>query len=382
MTSPTTPAALPPIQVFRAGRHLSAGGQLAEWTAADLQELADSYDPALREAPICIGHPAGNAPAFGWIGKVQTDGSLLEAVPREAQPEFQDWVRRKLFKKVSASIYGRSHPNNPTPGKLYLRHVGFLGAQPPAVAGLADYSFADDEAAAGELFELSDWTLAQVVRSLRDWLIGKFGQDEAEKALPGWSVQALADDAVREDMRQNTPTEAAPGLSYSEGDPMSGTDLAAREAALAQRETALTAREAAAAAAATAAEQAQRTAQFSEFTDGLVREGRLLPKDKAALVSVMAVLPNAQMLEFGEGDALVKKPATEVLQDFLKSLPKVVDFSERAPAEKKPGATVDVADGVALAKAAQEFMDAEQKAGRQVSLDAAVQHVITTNQEA
>lgn len=357
---------------------MSSGGQVVDWTAADLQELADSYDPALREAPICIGHPAGNAPAFGWIGAVKTDGQLLEAVPREAQPEFQDWVKRKLFKKVSASIYGRTHPNNPTPGKLYLRHVGFLGAQPPAVAGLADYSFADDEAAAGELIELSDWTLAQVVRSLRDWLIGKFGQDEAEKALPGWSVQALADDAVREDMRENTPPEAAAGLSYSEGETMPSPDLAAREAALAERETAVAAREAAAAAAASAAELAARTAQFSEFADGLVREGRLLPKDKAAVVSVMAALPHAQVLEFGEGDALVQKPATQVMQDFLKALPKVVDFSERAPVEK--AAPLDTEDANAIARAAQEFVDAEAKAGREVSIAAAVMHVTSATQ--
>ena len=46
-------------------------------------------------------------------------------------------VRAGRFKKVSASFYTPDSPHNPVPGVYYLRHVGFLGAQPPAVKGLA-----------------------------------------------------------------------------------------------------------------------------------------------------------------------------------------------------------------------------------------------------
>ena len=35
------------------------------------------------------------------------------------------------------------HPSNPVPNAYYLRHVGFLGAQPPAVKGLGEARFAD-----------------------------------------------------------------------------------------------------------------------------------------------------------------------------------------------------------------------------------------------
>lgn len=381
-----------PIDAFRVGRHIDSAGNTSEWTEADLRELAESYDPALREAPICIGHPKGNAPAFGWVGRVQTDGQVLQAVPSQAQPEFQDWVKRGLYKKVSLSIYGRNHPNNPKPGKLYVRHVGFLGAQPPAVAGLADYAFADGGEGSAELHEFGDWTtgvMARITRGLRDWLIGKFGQEEADKALPSWDVQALADEAVRETL----PPPQAAGLSYSEGDPpmpghtsgdpqaAAAADLAAREAALAAGQAKLAADTEALQAREAAATSAARTAQFSEFAEGLVREGRLLPKDKAALVHVLGALPEATVLEFGEGDGAVKAPAVEVLQGFLKTLPVVVDFSERAGPQRKPGAEVDLASAESIQRAALEFQDAEAKAGRTVSIEAAVQHVVDTHQE-
>lgn len=383
--NPTTSvaAALPPIEAFRAGRHLSAGGQLQEWTAADLQELADSYDPALREAPICVGHPKGNAPAFGWIGKVVTDGQVLKALPSTVQPEFRDWVGRKLFKKVSVSIYGREHPGNPVPGKLYLRHVGFLGAAPPAVAGLADYAFADD---GGEVIEFWDWslqTLAPLVRGLRDWLIGKFGQDEADKALPAYAVQQLGDLAAQDMVTPSADTaeaddgagaKPASNLSYSEGETMPGTtDLAEREAALAAAQAKLAADQAALAEAQRKTAAAARAAEFSDFYDGLVKEGRALPANKAAVVAVLGTLAGCQVLEFDDGGTAVSKPAVDVLKDALKAQPVVVDFSERAPAGK--GAALDTEDAQSIARAAQEFQDAEAQAGREVSFAAAVAHV-------
>ena len=61
-------------------------------------------------------------------------------------------VQAGRFKKRSASFYPPQAPNNPTPGKWYLRHVAFLGAQPPAVAGLKDIQFSEDDAGGAVCF--------------------------------------------------------------------------------------------------------------------------------------------------------------------------------------------------------------------------------------
>ncbi len=59
------------------------------------------------------------------------------------------------FKKVSAAFYLPDSPNNPHKGVLSLRHVGFLGAMPPAVKGLKQVEFAEDD----DFVVFSEWGL-------------------------------------------------------------------------------------------------------------------------------------------------------------------------------------------------------------------------------
>lgn len=106
---------------------------------ADLDGMASSYNPALREAPLTVGHPKDNLPAYGWVKGVSRAASgELTIAPHKLEPQFAEMVQAGRFKKRSASFYPPQSPHNPTPGKWYLRHVAFLGAQQPAVAGLKD----------------------------------------------------------------------------------------------------------------------------------------------------------------------------------------------------------------------------------------------------
>ncbi len=119
------------FEIFRTGEHTDSGGNKRNWSEADLDKIAESYDPAKHEAPIVIGHPESNSPAYGWIDKLRRSGEALLALPRSVVPEFTEAVKNGLFKKRSVSLY----PDGT------LRHVGFLGAAIPAVKGLADIAF-------------------------------------------------------------------------------------------------------------------------------------------------------------------------------------------------------------------------------------------------
>ncbi len=119
------------IQVFKTGRHTDAEGREKEWGRADLDQIASSYNPNIHEAPVVIGHPENNAPAFGWVEALKREGDILYAKLKNLIPEFVDMVRRGLYKKRSIALY----PD------LSLRHVGFLGAMPPAIKGLEDVRF-------------------------------------------------------------------------------------------------------------------------------------------------------------------------------------------------------------------------------------------------
>ena len=51
------------IEIFKAGKAIADDGTAYEFTDAQIADMARVYDPALREAPLCIGHPAADKPA-------------------------------------------------------------------------------------------------------------------------------------------------------------------------------------------------------------------------------------------------------------------------------------------------------------------------------
>jgi hypothetical protein len=111
------------IEIFKTGLHKAINGCVMEVTEVDLVRIANSYDPSKYSAPIFIGHPEDNAPAFGWVDSLKIVDQTLFFKARKVDPEFEKMVNIGLFKKRSISLF----PDGT------LRHVGFLGAMPPDV---------------------------------------------------------------------------------------------------------------------------------------------------------------------------------------------------------------------------------------------------------
>lgn len=131
-----------PIEIFRVGTHTTSTGETLTFTPSMLADCARAYDPATSEAPLVIGHPKLDAPAYGWVSGLEFVDGSLRATPDQVEPLFGELVKAGRFKKISSAFYQAHAANNPVPGVLYLRHVGFLGAAAPAVRGLAPVSFA------------------------------------------------------------------------------------------------------------------------------------------------------------------------------------------------------------------------------------------------
>ncbi|MDH3975521.1 MAG: hypothetical protein OEV42_14685 [Deltaproteobacteria bacterium] len=123
------------IEVFRAGKHTDSKGRVRNFTETDLDLIAGKYDPAGHEAPVVIGHPKSNGPAYAWLEGLKRAGNVLLAKFKDVNKDFNEMVESGAFKKRSISLY----PD------LTVRHVGFLGAQPPAIKGLKDISFNEGE---------------------------------------------------------------------------------------------------------------------------------------------------------------------------------------------------------------------------------------------
>lgn len=280
-------AQLPPsIEIFRPGRHTDDQGVVREFTAADLAAIAAGYDRTLREAPLTIGHPAHDRPAYGWVDGVHvTPEGRLAISPRDAEPRFAEMVADRRFPKRSAAFYPPGHPSNPTPGRWYLRHVAFLGAQPPAIAGLKDIQFADDAAGLVCFSEAASTQEPPVMT-------------EQEKAALARAEKAEADAKAAAEAR--------------------ATAEAAAQAATAQL--------------AQFAEQARAATHAGHvaFAEAEIKAGRLLPKDQAAAVAVLDLLADAQPVEFAEAGATKKLAPVEWLKALIGGAQPAVQFGEFA----------------------------------------------------
>lgn len=258
-----------PITIFRSGRHVDAIGLEAAFSVADLTAIAEGYDPAIHEAPLVVGHPQTDGPAFGWVGSLTTDGTHLLAHPQQVDPGFAEMVASGRFKKISASFYTPASPRNPKPGQYYLRHVGFLGAQPPAIKGLPDARFADD------------------------------GEGVVYYLEPG-----ATNVTEEEQQKQQELTALQADLSRK------ALDFAEREKKLQEAEHAFNRRE------------------ITTRVQDLAKDGKILPKDEAGLISFLEGVPEDNVVSFSEDGKNVQVPSRAWLQDFLARLPTMVNYGE------------------------------------------------------
>lgn len=346
-----------PIQIFKPGKHVAMSGAALSFSESDLAATAAAYDPAKHEAPLVVGHPRTDKPRFGGVGSLVYADGFLDATPKDVDTVFAEWVEKKYFNQISASFYSPDSPSNPVPGVYYLRHVGFLGAQPPAVKGLNQngLSFSDAEEGVVEFTEWDDVNNASLWRSLREWIIGKFGQDEADKVVPGYTVKNLelsAEDELKEAIAGSAVASATAFVESQQpkGEPMSDADKA-RLAALETENAALKAKEVVFAEAEKKRASDVRHADHAAFAEGLIKEGKLLPAHKDVTVATLDFMAKQEsVVEFGEGDA--KKPLVDAHKAFLLAQPKQVEFAEVSGADGDAGSTVEFAapDGMAVDK--------------------------------
>lgn len=326
-----------PLHIFKPGQHTAMSGVQLAFSETDLQATVAAYDPALHEAPLVVGHPKHDMPAYGWVQSLRfSEGdddlpSGMYALPAQVNPDFADMVAAGAFKKISASFYSPTSPSNPVPGVYYLRHVGFLGAQPPAVKGLRGPSFADGEEGVVEFNEWSDSDNASLWRALREWFIGQHGLEQADAVIPSYRVQSLERSA--EAQLQAAMATPAPAFSDPHSTQKESTVTEEEAAQLRQQNEEM--RQRLAQMDAQHAEQ-QRAAIHKDnaaFAEQLVSQARLLPAAVPAIVATLDHLAQAEeQVEFGEGEA--RTPLVQALRKALEAAPQHVAFGETATRDR------------------------------------------------
>ena len=372
------------VPIFAGGKQTDSAGNEHDGDGL-IDKAVSLFSPEYHEPPVVVGHPKDNSPAFGWVESVKKaaqtlkDGTvvnMLMAKFKDVVPEFASAVQQGLYKKRSASFYPDGR----------LRHVGFLGGMPPAVKGLADLKFSDDDKAIEFEepieFMTGSWGLdrcASLFRSIRDFFIEKFGKEEADKVIPSYNIDDIKESADQMS-RVDIQTAEKPLFSEKEGDSMPKTFTeeelqaqlkaerdritAEKDAEFAeQKRMADAATEAARAAdakrladieAAKADVEAAMEAKFTEqrrkdqeaahkkeiveFITGGVNAGKILPAwEKMGLAQFMEALPAEKVITFGEGDGAVEQTPYGFFKAFLAELPKTVNFAEFATRNKDAG---------------------------------------------
>jgi hypothetical protein len=292
------------IEIFRGGSQADSLGRRHNGDQL-ITEAVKTFNSSQHEPPLVVGHPADNAPAFGWVKGLRekvTDGvRILEAQLDQVIPEFEDAVKTGLFKKRSAAFYPDGR----------LRHVGFLGAVPPAVKGLVDIGF-DDQGA--EVFEFAN------VLSGDD---NVSGQDIGFQNKTGGFLMEFKE--FLEGFKEMIGLVGKPAekvqdkIEGGEKDPVKTFTEADIEKAK---------QEAVADAEAQFAEKAKKETRMDELkarVDKLVKEGKVAPAFAEPFKSVILAADQVSEIEFGEGK---KKNGADWMLEQIESRGASALFSE------------------------------------------------------
>ncbi|MDD3236816.1 MAG: phage protease [Candidatus Gastranaerophilales bacterium] len=347
-------------EIFRAGKYKQADGNEIEYTNEDIKTIANNFnDGENTNAPIVIGHPKNNSPAYGWVDKLKADGGKLYAKYKDVCEDFAEWVNKGRYKNRSVSLTE----------DLQLRHVGFLGAVPPRVKGMPEYVFSEDlQVQTYEFSDLEDYkfdTLARIIQNLRDHLIEKYDIETADKIISTWNIETL------KQVENKSPQEIS---SYCEelinkGKELELTTTDPKQAAHAAKtedfseEMILTKSENENLKQKLKAMEAQQKRQeFESFSEKAVSEGQITPAQKSDVVDFMEVLSGCETFDFAEGDE--KSPVAR-FKEFIGGL-KQIDFSELPEGKGQDDSTIDFSDPKAAANQIVAYQAEQAKKGIEV----------------
>jgi len=263
------------------GTFLSRSGELVEITPEDLDYMVATFVPSDREVPIVLGHPENDHPAYGWLERlrVNSESGYLEGKYKDIVKALIPMLQQKQYRKKSIGLY---------PDKR-LKHVALLGAVQPAVPGLSDIKFNQEE----------DHILLEVVELSE----GESMSKEELQALLAEKEKALAAEKAK-----NKEFSSHAFVSEME------LELSEKKKALAETEKALELKQKEF----SEYQGKQERKELESWIDTQVEAGKILPATKEnGMLDFMCGI-GSQEIEFSEGG---KQNPKAWFMDFVEGLP-------------------------------------------------------------
>jgi hypothetical protein len=284
------------VEIFAGGSQQDSQGSVHDGDRL-IENAVANFDPGFHEPPAVVGHPKDDSPAYGMVQEVKADvrdgKKILLARFKDVHQPFAEMVQSGRFPKRSAAFYPDGR----------LRHVGFLGAMPPAVKGLKNIAFADGESIAFEFDQSkppkkeSTMKFSEFFEAFKIWK--KFEKDP-DAVIDGGGTVA--------------------GAQFSEADVDAAKKTAAEEAETRVRaEFAENQR---------TESKKRRDTQVAEWVESQVAAGIIPPAIRDdGLVAFMQGLPDDQ-IQFAEGKE--KQSGLDWFKGFIGNLGKSPLFAEIA----------------------------------------------------
>lgn len=365
------------FEVFRAGTQTDSKGVEHTFSDADLNSVVANFKP--KSAPLVIGHPKMDDPAWGWASELKAEGGSLFAKAEDVCAEFAQAVQSKRYPNRSVKL-------EKVANGYQLAHIGYLGGKPPAVEGLAWQFNQSDEAdtltlefAAGDIDNISlrtSNTLTRLMGNLRNFLTDRFGSEAADKVVPDYESEWLKEETIIAE-HERAKVNNGEGAEFSKGDddatPPTHEDHAMDEKerkALQDQIDAANAKNA-------QLEFAQRVAAANTFINTEINGGKA-PRltNTEGVAEFMAKLDDGDTtFEFAAADGKSQelKPAAW-FEGFLKGLPEQTGLTHEFNKDDKDGEVTDDS-AEALAAKALEFQQSQSSKGIEISITAALDHI-------
>lgn len=355
------------IDVLPAGTHKSMDGKTISFTAEDLAQMVANTKVA--QAPAVLGHPKHNDPAYGWTTDAKVENGHLFVKFSDVNPDFDKGVQSGAYRNRSVSVF-----NDPKLG-WRLRHVGWLGAAPPAIDGLAPVSFAAEDEC--EVFEFAampvrvPWALelcAEALRGIREDVIAERGIEAADRVIPTYRIDSIL--SVAADLRSENDTTS---FTTTTGETMTTFTQEQLDDAVAAARAEEQQKTAEFSAQLEAQRQATITAEAKSKVDALVREGKLLPAQAASAVEFAKSLAGTQTFEFAAADGNTKQQSpAEWFWNFMASQPKKIAIGEKTETDNSANTELSADE---LSKRISSFIKDQADKGITVSYAEAAKHV-------
>lgn len=312
------------VEIFKAGKQTDSKGRTQEFTATDLDQVVSNLDPTHPPKHVITHRELYSPFGYGDIVELKRDGDSLFARSDNIEPQFDALVKNGRLPERSVRLV-------PSDQGWKLGHLAWLGAEPPAVEGLAPVQYS---ANADEVFEFTmknDWytpnVLARFMRRFREFFIAEHGKEKADELIPEWEIEGVAEHVI--DIRKE---DEPPGSMFSSPD-NGGSEVSTFTQEQLDEATRKAKEEAERDFSAKHDKELQkerherRLMGFRHEVSGLVGTGKLTPAMAAGCAEFMASLATGDDAAFdfsaGDGDDKkdLKKDPVQWFRDFMAAMP-------------------------------------------------------------